>query len=1001
MQGASTEKWVQGVSPADRNIDVAVRTMGGRLDAVLHYLPLAAEKADEDAEYVHQLRVWTRRATAALRLYEDLLPRRRCSWLKKQLKRMRRAANNARDCDVLVQRLAKKSAGRGTKRWLEATRAERAEAQGAIVAVAERLLREDRFPRRIAKLLERTRSRGEQALDPERERFGTWARTRLRLMVDQFFAAVPADREDAVALHRFRIAGKRLRYAMELVAGAFPERLRTELYPIVEALQDRLGEINDLATAMTRLARKIEESSDAREAAGWRRLLAGERHKLDEAGRGFWEWCTPRLVEDLRVGFGTMLGDPPRRAGPAERPAPTPLPEPARKAGPEPGPPAGNGQGVPANGAVPKTRIVEELGQPELLLPALVNEALAANDRAKYLMTLLQLAREHADHPDLEVTDLRQERLACGVADIELDEVVRRSRKGDRDMYHIPAARHILELLRDDVRRMLAPLGGPDAAGGPGEGDGPAAALRGRLDQLLSAAPRPTEDSVAGASIDRLTSGQREAGDSLHLLVMDLHKELNRLQQRLATETIDGAQVYGVRAEDRPLIAAFMAGVNRTRGLKFDHPGLGTTTTRGGGRLVIQNDIGVTEAHVLVVHVEGARVRITYTDVHIDRLVFFQNLFDVRWQDTVTRRAAGLREDLYHLCLGTYDARDRDDLLDYLKLLGSRLVFLIDWNRARKRLRKFAPRRVCLDVLRWAADHEFGHRGFLALGGEHLIFDALETVGRLPLRPGGQLSDSLGPEQTAAFLKFTLQAASEGLRAGKSEFLIRDEIGAELRRHVETAHQGWLGWASEHASLVVELALAARDTMIAVGPGRDRERERRTVLRAQKWEHRADELVSRCRTARGRGDAPGPVLDLLVAADDIADALEEAIYWMGLLPDAVADGMTAPLRDLAGLVVQGAQAYLKAVENARVLHRGSPREQVGDFLGAVDRTLSVEHQADDELRRAQAGVLDFAGDFKQWHLISGIADKLEHATDSLLRSTLVLRDYIFQEVLRR
>ena len=34
-----------------------------------------------------------------------------------------------------------------------------------------------------------------------------------------------------------------------------------------------------------------------------------------------------------------------------------------------------------------------ELGEQELLLPALVNEALAANDRAKYLMTLLQVAR--------------------------------------------------------------------------------------------------------------------------------------------------------------------------------------------------------------------------------------------------------------------------------------------------------------------------------------------------------------------------------------------------------------------------------------------------------------------------------------------------------------------------------------------------------------------------------------------------------------------------------
>ena len=99
--------------------------------------------------------------------------------------------------------------------------------------------------------------------------------------------------------------------------------------------------------------------------------------------------------------------------------------------------------------------------------------------------------------------------------------------------------------------------------------------------------------------------------------------------------------------------------------------------------------------------------------------------------------------------------------------------------------------------------------------------------------------------------------------------------------------------------------------------------------------------------------------------------------------------------------MQGAQEYLKAVENARGLHRGSPREQVADFLEAVDRTMTVEHQTDEAHRRAQAGMLSFAGDFKQWHLVNSIADTLEEAADALLRSALVLRDYILGEVLRR
>jgi CHAD domain-containing protein/uncharacterized protein Yka (UPF0111/DUF47 family) len=980
-----------------------VQTLHDRLAAVRHYLALAAEKAEEDVEYVHQLRVWSRRAAAALALYEEWLPRRRFRWLKKQLKRVRRAANDARDSDVLIHRLRTKESGHGVKPWLDEVRLERDEAQKALVAVHDRLRQDRRFAQRIAQLLRRVRFRGGGKAGAANARFGDWARGRLGPVVGRFFAAIPSDRADPAALHRFRVRGKELRYAMEVLAGAFPESFRTRLYPAVEALQNRLGEINDLATAAARLEHKLQTPGGSAHSASWRQLLAAEREQLGQARRQFWEWWTPQRLRELRDGFEAVLAGPNRLDIVRDDPPPA-APSGGESLAPLPNatPSPSVGESAPSSAATPKARIVAELGDRELLLPALVNEALAANDRAKYLMTLLQTAREHADQPDLGAPDLKQERLACGVADADLDAVVEGSRREGPDTYLIPAARRIHDLLLDEARRMLAPLSaqpGPP----PGNGRRPAAAYTERLQALLSQAPPLAQDRVPGASIDRLTSGQREAGDSLHLLVMDLHRELNRLQQQLATETIDGARVYGVLGEDRPLIAAFMAGVNRTRGLKFEHPGLGTTATRSGARLVLQNDIGMTEAHVLVVHVQGQQVTLTYTDVHIDRLVFFQNLFDrfaVSWKDTVSKRAAGLREGLYHLCLGTYEARDQADLLAYLTFLGSRLVFLIDWNRARKRLRKFAPRRVCLEVLRWAADRDCGHMGFLTLGGEQLIFDALQAAGRSALPPGGQLSDFLGPERTAEFLEFTLQTASEGRRAGRSEFLIRDEISAELRHYLDTAHQRLLEVAAEHASLVVELAMAARDLVLTGGPPLDPGLVQRTVLRARRWEHRGDELVNRCRAARGRED-PGPILDLLVTADDIADGVEEAVYRMSLLLADGAAGPPAVLNDLASLVLQGAQEYLKAVENARHLHRGSPREQVDDFLRAVDRAMTAEHQSDEAQRRVQAAVLSFAGDFKQWHLVHRVADKLEESADAVMRSVLVLRDYILGDVLRR
>jgi uncharacterized protein Yka (UPF0111/DUF47 family) len=777
---------------------------------------------------------------------------------------------------------------------------------------------------------------------------------------------------------------------IELLAAAFPDRLRTELYLVIEAMQDRLGEINDLATAQARLRERIDRAKQPEEASDWRRLLAAERTQFEQAREKFWAWCTPWMLEKLRAGFEDLLSAPPRHESSRNGP-------PAAKSAADPpaAPPLPASENIAVPGTMTKAKIVGELGHHELLLPALVNEALIANDRAKYLMTLLQAAREHADHPDQDATDLKQERLACGVAEPDLDGVVGQSHKEGADVYQIPTAGRIHDRLIDNVRRMLVPL--------RAQGNGAASAAYDRRLQALLSAPALADDLISGATINRLTSGRRDEGDSLHLLVMDLHKELNRLQRRLATESIDGAQVYGLSEDDRPLVAAFMAGVNQTRELKFDHPGLGTTATRSGSRLVLQNDIGMTEAHVLVINVEANRVTLTYTDVHIERLVFFQGLFErfaVQWQDTVSRRTAARREDLYHLCVGTYTARDRADLHAYLTVLGSRLVFLIDWNRARKRLRKFAPRRVCLEVLRWAADQDVGHRGFLSLGGEQLIFDALQTAGRLPLPPGGQLSDLLGPQRTAEFLKFALETASKGLRSGQSEFLIRDEISAELRHYIDTVHQGLLEVAAEHATLVVELAMAARD-LLAGGAAADRDLVQRAVLRARKWEHSADQLVNRCRKARNQGEDSAPILDLLVTADDSADAVEEAIYWLSLLESVAAASAGELLQELASLVVQGAQEYLKAVENARQLCRGSPREVVADFLEAVDRTMTAEHETDDAHRRVQAAILGFAGDFKQWHLVSGTADRLEEAADALMRSVLMLRDYILSVVLRR
>ena len=69
-----------------------------------------------------------------------------------------------------------------------------------------------------------------------------------------------------------------------------------------------------------------------------------------------------------------------------------------------------------SGGYVMKSQIIEQLGQADILLPSLVAEGLAANDRIKVRMSALQAAVHHAQEPDHPTADLHVECHAAGIA---------------------------------------------------------------------------------------------------------------------------------------------------------------------------------------------------------------------------------------------------------------------------------------------------------------------------------------------------------------------------------------------------------------------------------------------------------------------------------------------------------------------------------------------------------------------------------------------------------
>ncbi|MEI6292701.1 MAG: hypothetical protein WCP36_03400 [Methanomicrobiales archaeon] len=642
-----------------------------------------------------------------------------------------------------------------------------------------------------------------------------------------------------------------------------------------------------------------------------------------------------------------------------------------------------------------KSGIIRELGESGLLLPEMVNSGLTANDQVKYFFTLLQTAQTHADHPNLEYTNLSREREAAGIESGIFDHVVSGAKRTGPATYLVPELVAIL----GEVRRCFHVMQLPITRNEPAEAEDYMA----RMNKLLDELPEPDENTISGRAIADITRGDPSGPDSLHVLLMDMHKSLNNLQKLISTENIAGAMTYNLPEEDKCFIRAFMSGVNRTAPLKFDHPGLGTTATRSNGRIVIQNDIGLTDAHILVIHVEQTHVSIKYTDIHMPRLQFFQGLFEswnMVWDDTRSRKGdASFEKRLFHLSTGSFLAKDEEEQRNFLEFLGSRIVFLIDWNRARKRLRSFLPNKDSVAVIRWAAEHEVGHVGFLQLGGEQLIYDGLEMAARIPLRYGEPLYQILGRERTLEYFQWVFNAAAKGLLANHSRLLIQDEIKAELLRYFHSAHENLMEICEQHATLTVEVAMAVRDALLHIQRKENGQFTERTARRAKVWESEADNLVSKVRSLSLRFEAARQYTDLINVADDALDFLEEASFFTTLVPRSThSEKMLMDLVRLGEIALKGSQEYLKAVIASQYMHKGYSREEMQDFIRAIDGVISMEREADEALRNAEKVILAETTDYKELRVFFEIARIIESSTNSLMKAAFVLRNNILESL---
>jgi CHAD domain-containing protein len=290
-------KWIGGLAADTPLTEAAHRVLSVRLYAVAEVLPRAVQEADHDPEHVHQLRVATRRADAALRIFKPCLPGKVHKRARRRLRRLRKAAGAARDWDVFLLGLADRRSKKSDKNQpglsflFSYAFGQRSAAQADLESVgAEEHRSFDPF---LQATIDSVRPADDLPTGAELHQL---AKPLLATRLHELDWTAAGDLEDYGHLHQVRIAGKRLRYAMEVFADCFSLSFRGELYPQVEEMQEILGRANDSHVAEARLTdlrgrlRRTWPAEWKRVRAGVESLLRFHQRRLPMERKRFLQW---------------------------------------------------------------------------------------------------------------------------------------------------------------------------------------------------------------------------------------------------------------------------------------------------------------------------------------------------------------------------------------------------------------------------------------------------------------------------------------------------------------------------------------------------------------------------------------------------------------------------------------------------------------------------------------------------------------------------------------
>jgi uncharacterized protein Yka (UPF0111/DUF47 family) len=165
-------------------------------------------------------------------------------------------------------------------------------------------------------------------------------------------------------------------------------------------------------------------------------------------------------------------------------------------------------------------------------------------------------------------------------------------------------------------------------------------------------------------------------------------------------------------------------------------------------------------------------------------------------------------------------------------------------------------------------------------------------------------------------------------------------------------------------------------------------------------ESKADQLLNEAREDIKRFKRPRSLLEFFERADDAVDELEEAVALVDLsVLVAPSAAVVVRLRELADLPLRSAQELVKCVECAASVTQFDVRDDLDEFLAALEKLIAIEHAADDVLRAFRRWLILENVDQRQTMLLRELSQALETATDAHAHAGQMLRAYLMDEVI--